>query len=411
MPSLADYEPLVGSSAIEEIRELAQRLARKQVVMVNSTRVGGGVAEILNRMVPLLQELALEVRWEILEGSEPFYKVTKKFHNALHGQEEIITSEMFDLFLAVGRHNAQRLSFDCDIVFIHDPQPIVLVRERKKHSKAKWIWRCHIDVSNPHPVVWRFLRPFIAKFDAAVYSSPAFAQRMTMRQILIAPSIDPLSDKNRELDPERVTAIMQRLGVPQDQPIITQVSRFDRLKDPVGVIDAFRQVRRSVKCRLVLAGGPASDDPEAEEVLSLVRERAAHDPEIHILMLPPGSDVEINALQRASAVVLQKSLREGFGLTVSEALWKAKPVVASAVGGIPLQVKHHYSGLLVHSVEGAAYAIKQLLRNPDYARRLGENGRQHIRHNFLLTRHLMDYLLTFLSLDYPTDTITLNGSS
>jgi trehalose synthase len=409
MTGLSAYEPIVGASIVEELRALSARLAGTRVLMVNSTRVGGGVAEILNRMVPLLQELGLRVRWEVLEGSPPFYRVTKKFHNALHGERESLTPGMFELFLEVGRRNARRLSLDDDVVFIHDPQPITLVDRRRPSRACRWIWRCHIDVSRPNQRVWSFLQPFILKFDAAVYSTAAFAQQMRMRQVLIAPSIDPLSDKNREMAREEIDAILQRLQIPRDRPIITQVSRFDRLKDPVGVIEAFRRARRSVKCRLVLAGGPASDDPEAEEVLALVRAQAKGDPDIHLLMLPPGSDLEINALQRASDVIVQKSIREGFGLTVSEALWKARPVVASAVGGIPLQVKHRYSGLLVHSIEGAGQAIKHLLLNPDYARRLGENGREHVRQNFLLTRHLADYLLTFLALDYSTDTIMLNG--
>ncbi|MBI3087301.1 MAG: glycosyltransferase [Candidatus Omnitrophica bacterium] len=409
MSSLAEYEPIVGSGAVEELRALAAHLAGKPVLMVNSTRLGGGVAEILNRMVPLLKELGLDVRWDVIEGPPAFYKVTKAFHNALHGKPEPITQEMFDLFLEVGRQNARRLALDAQFLVIHDPQPLVLVEKRTRRSPARWVWRCHIDVSRPQPQVWTFLKPFIRKFDAAVYSVPAFAQRLPMRQLIIAPSIDPLSEKNRELAPDDIAAVLRRLGVPQDRPIITQVSRFDYLKDPVGVIEAFRRVRRSVKCRLVLAGGSASDDPEGEEVLGRVRGAAKDDPEIHLLMLPPTSDLEINALQRASAVVMQKSLKEGFGLTVSEALWKARPVVASAVGGIPLQVKHRYSGLLVHSVEGAAYAAKQLLNNPAYAKRLGENGREHVRQNFLLTRHLRDYLLTFLTLGSSDDVLYLNG--
>lgn len=409
MPSLADYEPIIGSSTVEELRDLAKRLAGTRIAMVSSTRVGGGVAEILERMVPLLRELDLNVRWEIIEGSEAFYRVTKAFHNALHGKPGPITPEMFDLFLEVGRHNAEQLVLDDDIVFIHDPQPIALIEQRRTHPSSRWLWRCHIDVSRPSQAVWNFLKPFILKFDASIYSSSAFAQQIPMRQVLIAPSIDPLSDKNREMAPEEVASILQKLGVPRDRPIITQVSRFDYLKDPIGVIDAFRRVRKSVKCRLLLAGGPASDDPEGEEVLNRVREEAEGNPDIHLLPLPPNSNAEINALQRASAVVVQKSIREGFGLTVSEALWKARPVVASAVGGIPLQVKHRYSGLLVHSVEGAAYAIKQLLNNPDYARRLGENGREHVRQNFLLTRHLRDYLLTFLSLGHSDDVVYLNS--
>lgn len=407
---LAAYEPLAGPSTVAELAGLAKRLAGRRIVMVNSTRVGGGVAEILSRMVPLLGELDIPVRWEVVEGPEAYYRVTKKFHNTLHGAHDVVTPEQFDLFMEVGRANAARISLDADIVFIHDPQPITLVDTRSQRPQAKWVWRCHIDVSRPDKKVWSFLEPYILKYDAAVYSAAAFTQRMAMRQVLIPPSIDPLSDKNRDLTPEEVDAVMTRLEVPRDRPIITQISRFDYLKDPVGVIEVFRRVRRSIKCRLILAGGGATDDPEGEEVLAKVREAAKNDPEIHLLLLPPNSNVEINALQRASAVVLQKSLREGFGLTVSEALWKGRPVVASAVGGIPLQVKHRYSGLLVHSIEGCAYAVKQLLSNPGLAKRLGENGREHVRENFLLTRHLTDYLLTFLSLDYATDTIFLNGS-
>lgn len=407
MPRLSEYEPVVGQSLVEELRALAARLAGKRVAMVNSTRVGGGVAEILSRMVPLLSELGLQVRWEVMAGSAPFFQATKAFHNALHGREALITREMMDLFLDVGRQHAGQWRFDDDIVFIHDPQPITLVEERAKYPDSRWLWRCHIDVSLPNRAVWGFLQPFILKYDAAVYSAAPFVQPLAMRQFLIAPSIDPTSDKNRELSQEEIASVLHRLGIPQDQPLITQVSRYDYLKDPLGVIDAFRRVRRSVKCRLVLAGGPASDDPEAEEILSRVQEAAKKDSEIHVLMLPPNSDVEINALQRASAVVVQKSLKEGFGLTVSEALWKGRPVVASAVGGIPLQVKHRHTGLLVHSIEGTASAIKQLLGNPAYASRLGENGREHVRQNFLVTRHLRDYLLAFLTLGRADDLVYL----
>jgi trehalose synthase len=408
-PSLTAYEPIVGGSTLEELRALSRRLSGKRIVMVNSTRLGGGVAEILARMVPLMTELGLEVEWEVLEGSEPFYAVTKKFHNALHGQPQQFTQEMLELFLDVGRRNARRLALDQDVVFIHDPQPVTLVEKRQRKSPSKWIWRCHIDVSRPNQDVWGFLKPFILKYHAAVYSSPAFAQRLGMRQVLVAPSIDPLSDKNRDMDVTEVRAVLRRLEIPDDLPLVTQVSRFDYLKDPLGVAEAFRMVRRSTRCRLLLVGGTATDDPEGEEVLRLVREKADGDPDILLRLLPPDSNVEINAIQRASTVVVQKSIREGFGLTVSEALWKGRPVVASAVGGIPLQVKHSYSGLLVHSIEGAARAIKQVLNNPDYAKRLGENGREHVRQNFLLTRHLTDYLLLFLALDHHTDTIFLDG--
>lgn len=410
MSLLSQYESIVGTSTIEEVRELAKRMEGQRVVMVNSTKSGGGVAEILHRMVPLLSELGIAARWDVVTGPDPFYRVTKAFHNALHGHPARITQEMLELFVEVGRENAKRLNLEADVVFIHDPQPIVCVEERARLNGSRWLWRCHVDVSRPSQEVWEFLQPYILQYDAAVYSTAAFAQRMPMRQVLIPPSIDPLSDKNRDLTPEEIDGVMTKLGIPRDIPIITQVSRFDYLKDPIGVVEAYRRVRRSVKCRLVLAGGTATDDPEGEEVLAKVREAAKNDPEIHLLLLPSNANVEINALQRASDVVLQKSIREGFGLTVSEALWKARPVVASAVGGIPLQVRHGYSGLLVHSIEGAARAIKQLLANPAYARQLGQNGREHVRQHFLLTRHLIDYLLTFLSLGRNDDTIFLNGA-
>lgn len=405
--SLDFYEPFVGRSTIDELRWLADRLRGRKLLFVNATKVGGGVAEILTRMVPLLGEMGVAVRWEVLDGSAPFYAVTKKLHNALHGKAEQFTPEMFELFLEVNRSNARRLSMDADIFFIHDPQPIALIEARPKVG-GQWVWRCHIDLSNAQKNVRQFLEAYMAQYDGLIYSAPAFAEPSKLRQILIAPSIDPISEKNKELSPGEVAQVFQRLGIPQDLPVITQISRFDYLKDPLGVIDAFQLVRRAIRCRLVLAGGPASDDPEGEEVLAKVRERVGNDSAIHLLMLPPDSHVEINALQRGSTVIVQKSLREGFGLTVAEALWKAKPVVASAVGGIPLQVKHRYSGLLVHSIEGTANAVKLLLRNPSYARQLGENGREHVRQNFLLTRHLKEYLVMFLTLGQPDDTITLS---
>ncbi len=254
--------------------------------------------------------------------------------------------------------------------------------------------------------MWKFLRDFIVQYDASVFSAPGFAQQLPIRQFLISPSIDPLSDKNKELPKESIDAVLYKYGIPKDKPIITQISRFDRLKDPVGVIEAYKQVKKYVDCRLILAGGTAVDDPESEEVLEDVKEKAKGDSDIHILLLPQ-NDIEVNALQRASTVILQKSIKEGFGLTVSEALWKAKPVVASHVGGIPLQIKHKYSGLLCHSVEGAAFGIKQLLNSPEYAQRLGKNGHEHIKNNFLLTRHLKDYMLLFISLYHMEDIVYL----
>ncbi len=357
-------------------------------------------------MLPLLGQLGVDARWNVIKGDTDFFQVTKKFHNALHGRQERITAEDFALFMETTRKNIAELELYGDIIFVHDPQPAGLVT-RKKELGKKWIWRCHIDVSHPNREVWDFLQPFIVQYDAAVFSAPAFSQELPIRQFLISPSIDPLSEKNKELPQPTIDSVLEKYGIPKDKPIITQVSRFDYLKDPVGVIQAFELVRKSVDCRLVFAGGTASDDPESDQVLAEVRERAGENPDIHVLLIPPGSDIEINALQRASTIIVQKSHREGFGLTVTEALWKAKPVVASAVGGIPLQVKNKFTGLLSYGIEGTAYDIRQLLTNPEYARRLGENGREHVKYNFLITRHLKDYLLLFLSLYNPGDLIYL----
>jgi trehalose synthase len=400
MSVLEDYIPVVGQAVIDDLMLAADKLKGHSVQMLNSTAVGGGVAEILNRMVPLLNTLGVETKWDVIKGGAEFFGVTKKFHNALHGRQEDITQHDFDIFTETTAKNIELFEAKGDIIYIHDPQPIGLISRK---TDDKWIWRCHIDISEADKRVWEFLQGYIDKYDAVVFSSPGFSQNLSMRQFLVTPSIDPLSDKNKELPQETIDSVLAKYGIDNQRPIITQISRFDRLKDPVGVIEAYLLVKRHVDCQLVLAGGTATDDPESVGVFEEVKEKAKQDSDIHILLLPQ-NDLEINALQRGSTVIMQKSLREGFGLTVAEALWKAKPVVASAVGGIPLQITHKHSGLLCYSVEGAAFALKQLLNAPDYARKLGENGREHIRNNFLLTRHLRDYLLLFLSL-YQTENV------
>ena len=403
MAKIDDYIPIVGASVVEDLRLIAGHLKGKRILNVNSTAVGGGVAEILNRMVPLLRELGLDVRWDVIKGGAEFFEVTKKFHNALHGGRVDIGEKDFEIFMETSRDNLEQMDTSADIVFIHDPQPIVLVQKR---ADNKWIWRCHIDLSDPKQKVWRFLKEFVVKYDAAVFSAPAFSRRLPIRQFLISPSIDPLSDKNRELPQEVIDDVLAKYGIPKDKPLITQISRFDRLKDPLGVIAAYRLVKEHIDCRLLLAGGTATDDPEGQKVFEEVKEAAQGDPDIIIRTLAQ-NDLEINALQWASTVILQKSLKEGFGLTVSEALWKAKPVVASNVGGIPLQIKDKYSGLLCYSPEGAAFALKQLLSSPGYARKIGENGREHVRNNFLITRHLREYMLLFLSLYHRENIVHL----
>lgn len=406
MFNIDNYAAIAGRNTIDELYFLAGQLQGKVIQHINSTAVGGGVAEILNRMVPLLKQLGVDVRWDVIKGNERFFVITKNIHNALHGAAAQLSREDLQFFIDVNQANAQEMSFSNDIVFVHDPQPIGLVAKRKEIGR-KWIWRCHIDFTEPDMAVLNFLKQYIEQYDCAVFSAPAFSRPLAVPQVLISPSIDPLSDKNKELPAEVINDILQQFNLDRDRPIVTQISRFDYLKDPVGVVEVYRQVKKHIDCQLVLAGGGATDDPEGMQVLEEVRNAAAADPDIHVIFLPPASDIAINALQRASSVVLQKSLKEGFGLTVAEALWKGRPVIASAVGGIPLQITHQYSGILTHSIEGTSYYLKQLLNEPEYAAKLGRNGREHIKENFLITRHIRDYLLLFISLDYREEIIYL----
>jgi trehalose synthase len=405
MVHVEDYAPIVGTASIDELRLLADRLQGNTLQNINSTAVGGGVAEILTRMVPLMKQLGVDAVWDVIKGDEKFFAITKKMHNGLHGVPVEISAEEQEHFQEVNRENAEQMRFG-DMVYVHDPQPIALVEKRGAMGK-KWAWRCHIDFSQPNPKIWEFLKQFIERYDAAVFSAPAFAQTLPIPQGLISPSIDPLSDKNKELDEKTIEGIFQQFGIDCSRPVVTQISRFDYLKDPLGVIKAYKLAKERVDMQLVLAGGGATDDPEGPVIMEQVKTEAEKDKDIFVLFLPPASDIEINALQRGSTIILQKSLREGFGLTVSEALWKAKPTIASAVGGIPLQITHKYSGILTHSIEGTAQWIKQLISAPEYARRLGINGREHVRNNYLITRHLKDYLLLFVSLMHEGDVVYL----
>ena len=400
--SLDPYAALVGAAEVEELRTLASPLEGATVNMVNSTAVGGGVAELLTRLLPLMRGVGLEARWQVMDAGPEFFEVTKAFHNALHGAAYRADPADFEIFRAYNRRNLEDLPLESRFMVIHDPQPVALVEARFRTHPGRWIWRCHIDLSRPDPAVWSFLQPYVLRFDGAIFSSPEFARHLSIPQYLFYPSIDPLADKNRELEPQLIVSVLESFGIDGDRPILTQISRFDRLKDPVGVVRAYRLVKRYFDCQLVLAGGGASDDPESSAVLAEVREAAAGDADIHVLELSAASPLEVNALQRASTIIIQKSLREGFGLTVAEALWKKKPVVASAVGGIPIQVIHKHTGLLAHSVEGTAYQIRFLLSHPEIARRLGEQGHEHVRENFLITGNLKRYLTLFLHLNGPS---------
>jgi len=393
--TLDHYAPLLGAAEIDELRALAHPLQGRVVQMVNSTPVGGGVAEILNRLIPLLEELGIKIQWDVIEGDARFFEVTKLFHNALQGDPRDPTEDDFNVFLECNGRNHEIVNKEAEFTVIHDPQPAALIEARENHA-GHWTWRCHIDLSRPNLTVWKFLDQFVARYDGTIFSSPEFSRQLAIAQNLFFPSIDPLSEKNRDLESEFIKSVLDRFQIDAQRRILTQVSRFDRAKDPVGVIKAYRIVKRYYDCQLVLAGGGAADDPEGAAVLQEVRAEAGDDPDVHVLELPANSPLEINALQRASTIVIQKSLREGFGLTVAEGLWKNKPVVASAVGGIPIQVIHKHTGMLCHSVEGAAYQIRYLLSHPEIAERLGAQGHEHVKENFLITQNLKRYLALFL---------------
>lgn len=394
--SLEDYRKVTPPGSVDLLYHMSEKVKGKSLLNINSTRSGGGVAEILNRLVPMLNELEIKVGWEIMQGSEGFFKVTKAFHNALQGRDPGISDRMYQLYIEENRENAKRLTFDADMILVHDPQPAALIDYGDR--AGKWVWRCHIDISQPARRVWRFLKNYVLKYDAAIFSLPTFAQKLPIPKFLIYPSIDPLSDKNRELSRREVNKILERLGIPRDKPILLQVSRFDRFKDPVGVIQAYRIVKKHNECRLILVGGSAADDPEGDVVLQEVREAAGQDPDIHVLLLPPDSNIEVNALQRAATIVLQKSLREGFGLTVAEAMWKGKPVVGGFAGGITVQIMYYHTGYTVSSVEGAAFRVRHLLNNPEIGRKMGNDAKEYVRRNFLITRHVADYLTLMAAL-------------
>jgi trehalose synthase len=398
---IEQYIGIAPKSDLLLLQELGKKLKGRTFLHINSTKEGGGVAEILQRMLPLLDQIGIKTRWEVIEGDQKFFDMTKKVHNAIQGNYESITGDMWRHHFEINKANAEKLDLDADAVLIHDPQPAPLIEFRNKEAKkGTWIWRCHIDVSRPQQDVRDSLTRYCKKYDGGIFSVSKFAMALPIEEFIIPPSIDPISEKNRDLTEEEITETLEKFNIPGDRPILLQVSRFDRFKDPIGVIETYRIAKKYNDCVLVLAGSPASDDPEGEAVLNEVKECAANDPDIHILLLPPFSDKDINALQRAATVILQKSLKEGFGLTVSEAMWKSKPVIGGAVGGIPLQIMHGVTGFLVHSVEGAAFRTRQMFNNPEMTKRMGEKGKEYIRNNFLITRQMRDYLSVWYSLEH-----------
>ncbi len=386
---LEEYREFAPKGVVDFLYRLSELVKGRRFLQVSSVRFGGGSAEVLRRTVPIMKSLGIDANWEVIAGVQEFFDVTKRLNNALQGQGQEPTEDMYSVYSQVNKRNAQALNLEADLIMVHDPQPAALVEHKKD---GKWVWRCDLDLSQPQRRVWSFLRRFVVKYDAAVFSLPDFAQRLPIPQFVIHPSIDPLSEKNRELSRSEVNRIMDRLGIPRDKPVLLQLSRFDRFKDPVGTLMAYRLVRKHHPCRLVLAGSGVAHDPEGEAVLAEVLERASKDPDIHILQLPPEADLEINALQRSATIVLHKSIKEGFGLAASEAMWKGKPVIGGIAGGIAAQIVDDVTGYIVHSVEGAAFRIRAMLNNPGMIGRMGGAAREHVRRNFLITRHLSDYL-------------------
>lgn len=402
---LEKYEPLVGSASVRQLLLLGKQLSGLRLVHVNSTREGGGVAEILNWMLPLMSDLGIEASWEVITGPPRFYEITKSIHNGLQGNRADLTSKDWALLREVNAEWAEThrdAMRDADVVFIHDPQPAATI-EYCRNAKSKWIWRGHIDVSRPYRPIWNQLRPIVEKYDASIFSMNAFAQQLGHPQYLIAPSIDPLSPKNVDLTPEEIANVGTKIGLDRTRPLLVQVSRFDRFKDPIGVIQAYKIIRKVIPVQLVLAGGGATDDPEGMAVYHEVLEAAQSDDDIHILLLPSDAHTTINALQRLADIVIQKSTKEGFGLTVTEAMWKGKPVIGGDTGGIRLQVVDFHTGFLVSTPEGVAHRVRFLLDHRRRLERMGEVAREHVRENYLLTRHLREYLTLILALRSPED--------
>jgi trehalose synthase len=403
--SLDDYVPVIGEERVEEIRRLAGALAGARVLHVNATSFGGGVAEILSTLVPLMADIGLHADWQVIRGGDEFYQVTKAMHNSLQGMFIDWTPEMRETWLSYNRQNADLFDDDYDFVVIHDPQPAAMLasmRERNSpHAGGAWVWRCHIDLTEAQVQTWDLLRPYVEEFDGAIFTAAEYVKEGLEhpQPFIVPPAIDPLSPKNIELPDETCQEIVTRYGVDHTRPMIAQISRFDPWKDPLGVIEAYRLLKPDFPdLQLVLIASMAHDDPEGWAWYERTVRRAGEDFDIHILSNLNGvGNVEVNAFQRAD-VVIQKSVREGFGLVVSEALWKGRPVVAGRVGGIPLQLIEGETGYLVQTTEECAERVAQLLRDRPLADRMGRVGREFVRDRFLITRYLRDYLSIFRTL-------------
>mgnify|MGYP001197226565 FL=1 len=389
--SIDDYRQLVGDEIVHTIFNKARKVANKHIVHINSTYQGGGVAEMLASLVSLMNDVGIFTGWRILHGSPDFFTITKKFHNALQGDPINMTNMKREIYTDQNEYFSRFTHLNHDLIIVHDPQPLPLIKFYRK--RQPWIWRCHVDLSNPNPELWDFLKSFIIRYDLVIVSNEKYKKKdLPVPQRVHYPTIDPFSPKNMPLDKNTIKKYLNKFGIPNGKPIITQISRFDKWKDPEGVVRVFELVKKQVDCRLVLCGNLATDDPEGQIIYKRLVQKTGDMKDV-ILILEE-NNILVNALQSTASVVIQKSLREGFGLTVTEALWKRRPVVASNVGGIPLQIIDGKTGFLVEpdDLEGFARRIIKLLKEPELGQELGENGREHVKKNFLITRNLLDYL-------------------
>lgn len=394
MKSLDDYLPIVGEKVLGNIYQKAHRLINKHIVHINSTAHGGGVAEILNNLVLLMNDIGIDTGWRVLLGPSDFFSVTKKFHNALQGDSINLSVNKKNLYLETNERFSRFTHLDHDCVVVHDPQPLPLIKFNRK--KQPWIWRCHIDITKPDKEVWSYIKPFILRYDMMIISSRRFRKRdLFLDQRVIHPSIDPLSPKNMDISDDTISKIFKKFNIPTDKPLITQISRFDPWKDPEGVLRVFELVKEKIDCRLAFCYNMAPDDPEGIIVYNKMAKKARkHLERGDVLFVLGDNQILVNTLQRKSSVILQKSIREGFGLTVSEAQWKGTPVVASNIGGIPEQIVDNKTGFLVdpHDISGCAEKVITLLKDRKLAKEMGAKGKEYVKKNFLITRHLEDYL-------------------
>jgi trehalose synthase len=392
--SLDKYRNVVGDHVIETIYDAASSLSEKTAVHINSTYQGGGVAEILNSLIILMNDIGIKTDWRVLHGDLDFFTITKKFHNAIQGEKINLSSKKKEIYYINNVNNAVFTHINQDFIVVHDPQPLPIITCYKK--RQPWVWRCHIDISRPMKSLWDYLKMFVLKYDAMVVSMDKFKKKdipePIIPQYVIRPSIDPLNLKNKQISSSTISKYLSKSGIDENKPILCQVSRFDKWKDPEGLIKIFKLVKKRIDCQLILAGSMATDDPEGQEIFENLERIVQEQKDIHLLINVP--DILINSLQRAASVVIQKSVKEGFAITVSEALSKGTPVVASNVGGIPSQVIEGKNGFLLDTFDynGFSKKIIYLLEHPDIAKDMGRFGKNHVKNNFLITRHLLDYI-------------------